>query len=31
VLIAVSALLFSAVADVVIGDQIRLQTADRSR
>lgn len=31
VLIAVSALLFSAVADVVIGDQIRLQAADRSR
>lgn len=31
VLIAVSALLFSAVAGVVIGDQARIQAADRSR
>jgi hypothetical protein len=31
VLIAVSALLFSAVASVVIGDQARIQAADRSR
>lgn len=31
VLIAVSALLFSAVAGIVIGDQARIQAADRSR
>jgi len=30
-LIAVSALLFSAVAGVVIGDQTRIQAVDRSR
>jgi hypothetical protein len=30
-LIAASALLFSAVAGVVIRDQVRIQAADRSR